>query len=52
MHSGHEQAHGKKLQSAVTPDGLFACMPAGAVNSNHHDSFMLNQSKSLHRLQI
>ncbi len=50
MYSGHNRTHGMKFQSVVTPDGLFACM-FGAVNGNRHDSFMLNQSLLLPRLQ-
>jgi hypothetical protein len=50
LYSGHEQAHGIKFQSVVTPDGLFPCF-FGPINGNQHDSYMLARSKLIPKLQ-
>ena len=50
MYSGHKRHHGIRFQSAVTHDGLFACM-FGAINGNRHDSYMMTQSGLLQKLR-
>jgi nuclease HARBI1 len=50
LYSGHKRCHGIKFQSVTVPDGLIALL-FGPVNGNRHDSFMLRDSRLLHKLR-
>ena len=49
-HSGHKRCHGLKVQSIVTLERLTACLWR-PMTANRHDSYMLRESKLLHKLR-
>jgi len=50
VYSGHKRAHGLKFQNISAPDGMIIEL-YGPVCGNRHDSFMLNDSNLLQRLE-
>ena len=50
MYSGHKRIHGFKYQSLDCPNGLIANL-FGPIESSHHDSYVLLQSRLVARMQ-